>query len=193
MATPLADSRFETTNFVYAKGQLSEKSLVPCTQHTHLCGGSFLGSHIRSLFSQVKRCFVLHPGSCPGASQASWPSACIFWSCQFHNHSFRARETHDFKTKHSPMSVSCTRNAHFQNQASSRVRETPLFVSKKPSHARQTPTLGSGSRRRGCRWLGQRLQMHSISSRSVHAKRQLFNNCTLQRASRAREMRISQI
>ena len=126
MATPLADSRFETTHFVYAKGQLAEKLLVSCTQNAHFCGGSFLGSQLRLLFPQVKRCFFMHLGSCPGASQASWPSACIFWSCQFHNHSFRARETHDLKKLHSPMSVSCTRNAHFQNQELYRLRETLL-------------------------------------------------------------------
>ena len=42
----------------------------------------------------------------------------------------RLRETHDFKKLHSPTSVSSTRNAHFQNQVSSRLRETLLFLKK---------------------------------------------------------------
>ena len=126
----MADSRYETTRFVYAKGQLSEKSLVSCTRNVDFCCSSSLSSQIQSLFSHIKRCFFLHPGSCPGASQASWPAACIFWSCQFHNHSFRARETNNFKKQHSPTSVSCRRNAHFQNQVSSRLRKTPLFFRK---------------------------------------------------------------
>ena len=72
--------------------------------------------------------------------------------------------------------------------ASSTQNDVVLY--KIPSHADQTPTLDSGSRLRGCRWYGKRLQMHSISSRSVHTKRPHFNNCTLQQASRAREIHI---
>ena len=75
--------------------------------------------------------------------------------------------------------VSSTRNA--------------VIFEKIPSRAGQTPTLGSGSRRRGGGLYGQRLQMHSISSRSVQTKRQHFNNCTLRRASRARGMHIVKI
>ena len=40
----------------------------------------------------------------------------------------RVRETHTFKTLHFPASVSSTRDAHFQNQVSSRLRETLLFL-----------------------------------------------------------------
>ena len=41
---------------------------------------------------------------------------------------FRARQTHTFKTLHSPASVSSTQDAHFQNQVSPRLRETLLFL-----------------------------------------------------------------
>mgnify|MGYP005631942521 CR=1 FL=1 len=127
MAARLADSRSESTHFVYAKGQLSEKLLVSCTRNVHFCGASFLISRIKFSFSQRKRCFFFAHGLCPGASQASWPSA---WSCQFHNHSFRARETNSFKQRHFSTSVSCTQNTHFQNQVSFRLRETPSFFGK---------------------------------------------------------------
>ena len=40
----------------------------------------------------------------------------------------RLRETHDFKTLYFRTSVSPTRNTHFQNQVSSRLRETLLFL-----------------------------------------------------------------
>ena len=59
----MADSRYETTRFVYAKGQLSEKLLVSCTRNVHFCGASFLISRIKFSFSQRKRCFFLHMGS----------------------------------------------------------------------------------------------------------------------------------
>ena len=39
----------------------------------------------------------------------------------------RVRETHTFKKLHFPASVSSTRDAHFQNQVSSRLRETLFF------------------------------------------------------------------
>ena len=42
----------------------------------------------------------------------------------------RLRETPDFKKRHSSTSVSSTRNTHFQNQVSSRLRETLLFLKK---------------------------------------------------------------
>ena len=41
---------------------------------------------------------------------------------------FRVRQTHTFKKLHSPASVSSTRDAHFQNQVSSRLRETLYFL-----------------------------------------------------------------
>jgi hypothetical protein len=40
----------------------------------------------------------------------------------------RARQTHTFKKLHSPASVSSTRDAHFQNQVLSRLRETHVFL-----------------------------------------------------------------
>ena len=42
----------------------------------------------------------------------------------------RVRETHTFKTLCFPASVSSTREAHFQNQMSSRLRETLHFLKK---------------------------------------------------------------
>ena len=42
----------------------------------------------------------------------------------------RARETYTFEKWRSSTSVSSTRNAHFQNQVSSRLRETLLFMKK---------------------------------------------------------------
>ena len=42
----------------------------------------------------------------------------------------RLRETPDFKTRHSSTSFSSTRNTHFQNQVSSRLHETLLFLNK---------------------------------------------------------------
>ena len=40
----------------------------------------------------------------------------------------RARQKHTFKKMHSPASVSSTRDAHFQNQVLSRLRETLCFL-----------------------------------------------------------------
>ena len=40
----------------------------------------------------------------------------------------RARQTHTFKKLHSPASISSTRDAHFQNQVLSRLRETLCFL-----------------------------------------------------------------
>ena len=54
----------------------------------------------------------------------------------------RLRETHTFKKLRSPTSVSSTRNTHFQNQVSSRLREALLFLKKMLSRLRETPTLG---------------------------------------------------
>ena len=42
----------------------------------------------------------------------------------------RVRETHTFKKLYFPASVSSTRNTHFQNQVSSRLRDTLLFFFK---------------------------------------------------------------
>ena len=42
----------------------------------------------------------------------------------------RVRETHTFKKLHFPASVSSARDAHFQNQVSSRLRKTLLFLKK---------------------------------------------------------------
>ena len=44
----------------------------------------------------------------------------------------RLRETLDFKKRHSLTSVSSTRNTHFQNRVSSRLREMLLFVKNMP-------------------------------------------------------------
>ena len=55
---------------------------------------------------------------------------------------FRARQTHTFKTLHSPASVSSTQDAHFQNQVSPRLRETLPFFEKLVFCVRKTTTLG---------------------------------------------------
>ena len=62
----------------------------------------------------ARRTFSKHPQNLPGRGTQKQAS--------------RVRETHIFKTLHFPASVSSTRDAHFQNQVSSRLRETLLFL-----------------------------------------------------------------
>ena len=92
----------------------------------------------------------------------------------------RLRETHTFKKLHSPTSVSSTRNTHFQNQVSSRLRKTLLFLTNcrlvyakhplweaKPSRVQPSPAEPSRSE-------PSKNPQHKIKLRLVYAKCYFF-------------------